>query len=169
VDTSPIGLKKNWVTDAGGLPLYIRAVAHAFIRKGVPESRAIQRAVGVVQDWARGSDGKGGHVTPATMAKAAAAVADWEKLKAKVKAHDHANDSPAIDLAFREPERVPPGRPEGGQFATRPPVLTSSDTPQQTAQAINAMEDGQRAGCRRSMMPPPGYTWQSGDHLAEAT
>lgn len=129
MDTSPIGLKKNWVTDAGGLPLYIRAVAHAFIRKGVPESMAIQRAVGVVQDWARGCDGKGGHVTPATMAKAAAAVADWEKLKAKAKAHAHANDSPAIDLAGTFTEqlhpRVPAGQGGGGRFGSKGGPLTA--------------------------------------------
>lgn len=98
MDTSPIGLKKNWVTSGGGLPLYIRGVAHAFLRKGVPESEAIQRAVGLIQDWARGSDGKGGHVTPKTVAKAQAALAQWNALKASAHAHAHANDGKAVEL-----------------------------------------------------------------------
>lgn len=81
-DTSPIGEKKNWVTDVGGLPAFIRAIAHALIRDGHSESEAIQMAVGVVKNWAAG----GGHVKPETRAKAAAAVAEWEAKKAKAHA-----------------------------------------------------------------------------------
>jgi hypothetical protein len=77
-DTSPIGEKKNWVTDVGGLPEFIRAIAHALIRDGHSESEAIQMAVGVVKNWASGQ----GHVKPETRAKAAAAVAEWESKKA---------------------------------------------------------------------------------------
>ena len=128
MDTSPIGLDKNWVTDGGGLPLYIRAVAHAFIRNGVPESRAIQRAVGVVQDWSRGSDGKGGHVTAATQAKAAAAISDWERLKAR--AHAHANDGGGIELAgaFNGAlhPRVAKGHGNAGQFGSNGTALKTA-------------------------------------------
>jgi hypothetical protein len=67
-----------------------------------------------------------------------------------------------------EPERVPPGRPEGGQFAARLPQLTRYATPQETADAVNAMEAGQRAMCRTSVLEPPGFHWQAGDRLAEA-
>lgn len=120
MDTSPIGLKRNWVTVAGGLPLYIRAVAHAFIRKGMPESQAIQRAVGVVRDWSRGSDGKGGHVTAGTQAKAAAALAQWTALKAR--AHAHANDGDALELAAPfnpgAHPRVAKGHGNAGQFGS---------------------------------------------------
>ena len=129
MDTSPIGLKKNWVTDNGGLPLYIRAVAHAFIRKGVPESAAIERAVGIVRNWARGGDGKGGHVTAATQAKAAAAIAQWESMKAA--AHAHANDGPAIDLAGMFTESLHP-RAAGGKFGSK------GGTPVAAARARNA-------------------------------
>lgn len=77
-DTTPIGKGRNWVTEAGGLPLYIRAIAKALMRKGRPESQAIQLAVGTVQRWARGEGG----VTPATRARAAKALAEWEAKKA---------------------------------------------------------------------------------------
>lgn len=77
-DVSPIGLKPNWITKVGGLPLFARAVAHALIRNGHTESDAIQIAIGVIQDWAHG----GGNVTAKTRAKAAATVAEWEAKKA---------------------------------------------------------------------------------------
>jgi uncharacterized protein YdaT len=69
---------KNWVTSVGGLPSFIRAIAHALIRNGHSESEAIQLAVGVVKNWASGE----GHVTAKTRAKAAAALAEWEAKKA---------------------------------------------------------------------------------------
>lgn len=77
-DVSPIGMGKNWVTGVGGLPLFIRAIAHALIRNGHTESEAVQLAVGVVKNWASGE----GHVTAKTRAKAAAALAEWEAKKA---------------------------------------------------------------------------------------
>lgn len=76
-DESPIGTGHNWVTSVGGLPLFIRAIAHALIRDGHSESQAIQLAVGVVKNWAAGK----GKVTAKTRAKAAAAVAEWEAKK----------------------------------------------------------------------------------------
>jgi hypothetical protein len=78
-DISPLGAGKNWVTSVGGLPLFIRAIAHALLRSGHSESQAIEIAVGVVKNWASG----GGKVTEKTRAKAAAAVAEWEKKKAE--------------------------------------------------------------------------------------
>ena len=77
-DVAPIGLKPNWITKVGGLPLFARAVAHALIRGGHTESDAIQIAIGVIQDWAHG----GGNVTAKTRAKAAATVAEWTAKKA---------------------------------------------------------------------------------------
>ena len=64
------------------LPAYIQNVAHAFTRKGVPESEAIARAVGVVRDWAEGRAPNGGKVHPDVQAAAAKAIAEWEALKA---------------------------------------------------------------------------------------
>lgn len=80
-DTKPFSASKtsNWVARAGGLPKYIRAVAHAFQRKGMTESEAIQRAVGIVEDWAAGRRG----VSKETQARAAAAVAEWNAKRAK--------------------------------------------------------------------------------------
>jgi 8-oxo-dGTP pyrophosphatase MutT (NUDIX family) len=77
-DTTSFGAGKNWVSKVGGLPAYIRAVAHAFARQGHSESEAIERAVGVVRNWAEGKQ----HVTPATRARAAKAIAEWEAKKA---------------------------------------------------------------------------------------
>ena len=74
------------------------------------------------------------------------------------------------ELAFRAllAERVPPGVPEGGQFASRLPRLTRHDTPAQTAEAVNAMEAQQRAAVHASTLVPPGFDWVRGDQLAEA-
>jgi hypothetical protein len=79
-DTSPVGTpggRQNWVDKVGGLPSFIRAIAHALIRNGKSESNAIQIAVGTVQRWARGQ----GNVSAKTRAKAAAALAEWERKK----------------------------------------------------------------------------------------
>jgi hypothetical protein len=66
------------------LPAYIQNVAHAFTRKGVPESEAIARAVGVVRDWAEGRTPNGkGHVHPDVQAAAKKALAEWEAAKAQ--------------------------------------------------------------------------------------
>lgn len=79
-DDSPVGEpggRQNWVDKAGGLPKYIRMVAHALIRKGMGESRAIATAVNTIKRWARG----GNNVTPKVQAAAAAALAEWEAKK----------------------------------------------------------------------------------------
>lgn len=78
-DTSPTGTGNNWVTKAGGLPRYIRAIAHAMKRNGRSESQAVQIAIGICKRWAKGL----GNVTAATKARAAAAIAEWEALKAR--------------------------------------------------------------------------------------
>jgi hypothetical protein len=80
LDFSP---KKNWVENAGGLPKFIEDIAIALIRDhGMTRSRAIATAVNRVKKWAAGV----GDTKPDTKAKAAAAVAQWEALKAKNKA-----------------------------------------------------------------------------------
>lgn len=74
---------KNWVEEAGGLPKYIEDIALALIRDhGMDRSKAISIAISRVKKWASG----GGNVDADTRAKAQAAVAQWEKLKAKNKA-----------------------------------------------------------------------------------
>lgn len=73
----------NWVARAGGLPHYIQHIAHDLMEKrGMPESKAIAMAVGIVKRWARG----GGNVKPDTRAAAAKAVAEWEAKRAKAHA-----------------------------------------------------------------------------------
>lgn len=67
----------NWVARAGGLPTYIQHVAHALVKNGHDESKAIGMAVGVVKNW---SEGKGG-VHKAIKAAAAKAMAEWEAKK----------------------------------------------------------------------------------------
>ena len=80
LDRSP---KANWVERAGGLPRYINDIAHDLhTERGMTISRAIATAVSKVKKWAAGGD----NVKPDTRAKAAAALAEWEKLKVKNKA-----------------------------------------------------------------------------------
>lgn len=122
-DTSPIGLKKNWVTDAGGLPDFVRAVAHALIRNGHSESGAIQMAIGVIKDWAAG----GGKVTAKTRAKAAATVAEWEAMKASTGRSDE-------ELSTRASGAFASGHAfEGNQWVAGPNAQANQ---QQAAQAL---------------------------------
>lgn len=79
LDSSP---KSNWVEENGGLPQYICRIAKAIMRSGKSKSQAIAIAVSRVKKWAAGGD----DVDADTRAKAAAAVAQWTKLKAKNKA-----------------------------------------------------------------------------------
>lgn len=65
--------RKNWVEKAGGLPRYIKRIAKHLKRKGMSESHAIAAAVNTCKRWARG----GGNVKPDTIAKAQAAIAEW--------------------------------------------------------------------------------------------
>lgn len=72
----------NWVQDSGGLPEYICEIARAIKRSGGKStSQAISIAVSRVKKWASGVG-----VDKDTQAKAAKALAEWEKLKAKSKA-----------------------------------------------------------------------------------
>lgn len=75
------------------LPAYVQHVAHELVKQGKSESQAIQMAIGIVKNWARG----GGNVHPDVQAAAARAVAEWEA--AKGRAHAHANDNGGIELS----------------------------------------------------------------------
>lgn len=71
--------KTNWVEQRGGLPDFIKRVAkHVQADSGFSESRAIATAVSQCKKWAAGL----GDVKPETRAKAAAAIARWEAMKA---------------------------------------------------------------------------------------
>ena len=88
---------KNWVEAEGGLPDYICRIARAIKRSGRTTSQAVAIAVSRVKKWAAG----GGDVDADTRAKAARALAQWERLKAKagkgktVRA-SHVDPEPAI-------------------------------------------------------------------------
>ena len=84
LDWSP---KSNWVEKAGGLPKYIEDIAVALIRdQGMTRERAIATAVSRVKKWAAGGDG----VSAEVQAKAAKALAEWEKMKASTHTKDAA-------------------------------------------------------------------------------
>lgn len=85
LDESP---GKNWVENAGGLPDYICRIARAIKKTGKTTSEAISIAVSRVKVWA---SGKG--VDKDTQGKAAAALAEWEKLRAKSHAKTAAKDA----------------------------------------------------------------------------
>ena len=79
--------KNNWVEEeaVGGLPEYICRIARAIHRDGSHSvSQSIAIAVGRVKTWARG----GGGVNADTRAKAAKAVAEWERKKVAAKANN---------------------------------------------------------------------------------
>lgn len=67
----------NWVDKAGGLPEYICEVAKDVRDKGHSTSQAIAIAVSRIKMWAATSK------DPKVKAKAAKAIAQWEKMKAK--------------------------------------------------------------------------------------
>jgi len=76
LDRSP---KHNWVEDAGGLPGPIEDLAVELHKKGMSISHAIATAVSKAKVYALTANG-------AKKAKWAAAVAQWEAMKAKNKA-----------------------------------------------------------------------------------
>jgi len=76
--------KNNWIekTSDNGLPDYISRIAKHIMESGKSRSVAIASAISQVKKWAAGGE----DVHPDTRAKAAAALAEWEKLKAANKA-----------------------------------------------------------------------------------
>jgi len=82
-------MAQNWVDQQGGLPKFIKRIAQHLIRKGFSESHAIATAVNAAKKMCRTGDvnfpGKQ-QVNAGSRAEACAAVAQWEKMKAKAKA-----------------------------------------------------------------------------------
>lgn len=112
-----------WKHPSWQLPAYIQHVANDLIESGHDESRAVEMAVGIVKDWAAGHDGHGHTVSAETQAKATAAIAEWEALKARTKhgasraqlAAAEINDLP--DSAFAH---IEPGGTKDGSGKTVP-------------------------------------------------
>lgn len=74
------GKKDNWVESVGSLPAYIEEVANSLhTKRGMPISRAIATAISRIKVWAVTGEAD-------TKAKAIAALAQWNALKAKAKA-----------------------------------------------------------------------------------
>ena len=77
--------RKNWVENAGGLPMYIRRIANRLhAEQGYSIQRAIQTAINTVKRWAAGGTvtARGGpRVTAKTQAQARAALAEWTRKK----------------------------------------------------------------------------------------
>jgi len=79
------GKNDNWIESAGGLPSYIERIAkHLHYERKMTIGHAIATAVNRCKKWAAGGEG----VNPDTVAKAAAAIAQWEKMKGKTVAKD---------------------------------------------------------------------------------
>lgn len=78
----------NWVQDEGGLPTYICEVARAIKRSGKSTSQAIAIAVSRIKKWAATGEAD-------VKAKAVKALAQWEKLRSKAKAHKNKGDTVA--------------------------------------------------------------------------
>lgn len=94
--------KNNWVDNDPahkGLPKFIEDIALALIRNGHTREQAIPIAINAVKRWAHaGSTTKtpgGTHVNADTVAKAQAALVEWEALKARNAARTAANDAKA--------------------------------------------------------------------------
>lgn len=82
-------MAQNWVDQQGGLPKFIKRIANHLKLKGYSDSRAIATAVNAAKKMCRTGDtnfpGKQ-QVNLGSRAEACAAVAQWEKMKAKSKA-----------------------------------------------------------------------------------
>lgn len=74
--------KDNWVDKAGGMPWYMKIVRNALLRHGHDMQSATAIAVNTMKRWAAG----GQHVHPQVRAAAAAALAQWEAMRAKAHA-----------------------------------------------------------------------------------
>ena len=72
----------NWVEAENGLPRYIEEVAIGIMKSGKTREQAIPMAINRIKRWAAGLDG----VKADTQAKAVAALAAWEKMKASAAA-----------------------------------------------------------------------------------
>ena len=102
------GKEDNWVEKAGGLPKYIRMVAHALIRDhGYTTSRAIATAVNRMKKWAvSGKD-------PKVKAAAAAALAEWNAKRGKARAEKR--DAAYLELKRERRVRTPEGAARFGK------------------------------------------------------
>lgn len=110
---------------------YFEHIVHAMIRNGKTPAEASQMAWGILRRWARG----GGHVTPQVKAAAIAALAEEKAKGAAAKAsHSHSNFSEYVfelsgtTAGAAKHQRVPAGKPGGGEFTKPSGNQTSATT-----------------------------------------
>lgn len=102
----------NWVEEGGGLPSYIRRIAEHLHGQGHTVSQSIAIAVSQVKKWASGV----GNVKPDTRAKAQAALAEWEGVKAKSKAKKAISEAVRMSYLRMTPQEADDA---GEAFAAR--------------------------------------------------
>lgn len=96
------GKEDNWVERAGGLPKYVRMVAHALIRDhGFTTSRAIATAVNRMKRWAVSAK------DPKVKAAAAAALVEWNAKRGAARASKR--DTAYLELKRERRVRTPEG------------------------------------------------------------
>lgn len=91
----PLGTQGLWKHKGWQLPAYIQNVAVGLMKDGHDRSSAIAMAVAAVERWKDGGD----KVSPEVQTAAAAAWAQWLKLRAQAgSSHSHSQTGPAIEL-----------------------------------------------------------------------
>ena len=134
-----------WHVKGMQLPAYIQNVAHALVRSGKDESRAIGMAVGIVKNWAHGHDGHGNAVSAEVQAAAAKAIAEWEASKVRAHADNSSvhNADAVIDLDWSKWDAAHKGQAQAQTWqqkgeATYKAGLASVHSKQITPQMIVA-------------------------------
>lgn len=97
-----------------GMPPYIEHVAGELMKKGRSKSQAYQMAIGIVRNWARGSNGHGGKVSADVQAAAVKAIAQYDALRARAKATPNKGGSRSNTLAATQGARVELANPDPG-------------------------------------------------------
>jgi hypothetical protein len=101
--------KNNWVAKAGGLPPYIKSIKNHLEAKGMETGHAIAVAVNVCKKaCATGDLNWPGHQSEnaGSRAKACAAIAHWESMKAKAHASDESDGAFAATVATWSNEQL---------------------------------------------------------------
>jgi len=75
-----------WGMKGAQYPAYFQHIRNDLIQAGHPEAEAHSLAWGIMRNFAAGHDGKGGTVSADTQAKATAAMAEMDKLRAQAQA-----------------------------------------------------------------------------------
>jgi HK97 family phage prohead protease len=75
-----------WHHKGWQLPPGIQHVRNDLMEKGMPESKATEMAIGIMENWSHGHDGKGHAVSAKVQAEAAATMTEFHALQAKNKA-----------------------------------------------------------------------------------